>query len=55
MDSDDICVPYRFEKQIDCFIADEELSVLGGYISEFEGEINNIIGNNRHFMFVRNY
>lgn len=44
MDSDDICVSDRFEKQINIFKEDTGLSVLGGYIWEFEGEVNNIIG-----------
>ncbi len=44
MDSDDICVPHRFEKQLRCFKEDKDLSVVGGYIWEFEDEINNIIG-----------
>lgn len=44
MDSDDISVPDRFEKQLACFAADDELSVLGGQICEFEGSMENIIG-----------
>ena len=31
MDSDDICMPDRFEKQMRCFEEDPELSIVGGY------------------------
>jgi glycosyltransferase involved in cell wall biosynthesis len=44
MDSDDICVPNRFEKELQCFENDKDLSVVGGYIGEFEGDVKNIIG-----------
>jgi glycosyltransferase involved in cell wall biosynthesis len=44
MDSDDIAVPDRFEKQLLHFQADEELSVLGGQISEFINTVDNIVG-----------
>ena len=44
MDSDDICVRDRFEKQLQCFENDKDLSVVGGYVWEFEGDVNNIIG-----------
>lgn len=44
MDSDDICVRDRFEKELQCFENDKDLSVVGGYIREFEGDVNNIIG-----------
>ena len=37
MDSDDICLPDRFEKQMCCFEEDPELSVVGGMITEFDG------------------
>lgn len=36
MDSDDICVPERFQKQIPLFFDDEELVLLGSNIDEFE-------------------
>ena len=42
MDSDDICLPDRFEKQMRCFEEDPELSIVGGMITEFEGEPGNI-------------
>lgn len=42
MDSDDICMPDRFEKQMHCFEEDPELSIVGGMITEFEGEPENV-------------
>lgn len=44
MDSDDISKFDRFEKQIECFNKDTNLSVLGGQISEFIDNEENIIG-----------
>ncbi|MGN1058435.1 MAG: glycosyltransferase [Candidatus Avelusimicrobium sp.] len=38
MDSDDISLPDRFEKQIQAFEADKDLSVLGGAIREVDSE-----------------
>lgn len=43
MDSDDICLPDRFEKQMKCFEEDPELSLVGGMITEFDGDPENII------------
>ncbi len=43
MDADDICLPNRFEKQMKCFEEDLNLSVVGGMITEFDGEPDNII------------
>lgn len=43
MDSDDICLPDRFEKQMKCFEENPELSLVGGMITEFDGEPDNII------------
>lgn len=43
MDSDDICLPDRFEKQMKCFEEDPDLSLVGGMITEFDGEPDNII------------
>ena len=43
MDSDDICLPDRFEKQMRCFEEDPNLSIVGGMITEFEGNPENII------------
>lgn len=35
MDADDVCRPYRFEKQIDFIKKNPSLDILGGWISEF--------------------
>lgn len=43
MDSDDISLPYRFEQQIKMFIDNPNLDVLGGNISEFFDNKNNIV------------
>lgn len=47
MDSDDISIPYRFERQIKEFEIDSLLDVLGGQIIEFIGDINNTVGERR--------
>ena len=44
MDADDICLPNRFEKQMNCFEKDANLSVVGGQIAEFNGDVKNITG-----------
>lgn len=44
MDADDICLPYRLEKQMRCFDEDANLSIVGGQISEFDGDIHHITG-----------
>ena len=44
MDSDDISVPERFEKELRCFQDDEDLTIVGSYIQEFEGDKDNVIG-----------
>ena len=43
MDADDICVPGRFEKQLAVFESDETLDILGGNISEFIDEPQNVV------------
>jgi glycosyltransferase involved in cell wall biosynthesis len=40
MDSDDICVPDRFEKQIKCFEQNTNIVLLSGFISEFRNKPN---------------
>ena len=35
MDSDDISYQDRFEKQLDCFVADSDIDIVGGEITEF--------------------
>ena len=44
MDSDDISVPDRFEKQISFLAEHPECDIVGGQISEFIGSEDNIIG-----------
>ena len=44
MDSDDISMPERFEKQLACFEQDPQLSIVGGTISEFIDCPDNIVG-----------
>lgn len=44
MDADDISVPDRFEKQLDAFSKKPEISIVGGNITEFIGNPQNIIG-----------
>lgn len=44
MDSDDIAVSNRFEKQLRCFVERPELDVLGGQIIEFIDSIEKIAG-----------
>ncbi len=43
MDTDDICLPYRFEKQIEFLTKHPEIDLVGSYIFEFEQNIDNII------------
>ena len=43
MDTDDICVSDRFEKQIKFFEEDDELSVVGSNIAEFVGSTDNVV------------
>ena len=44
MDSDDVSIPNRFEKQIHYLNEHKDCSLLGGQISEFIGTENNIVG-----------
>ncbi|MBQ2924256.1 MAG: glycosyltransferase, partial [Anaerotignum sp.] len=41
MDSDDISYPDRCEKQLEAFQKDAKLDMIGGYVSEFETDIQN--------------
>ncbi len=43
MDTDDICVLDRCEKQLACFDADPDLSIVGADIAEFDAQIENIV------------
>lgn len=47
MDTDDISVPDRFEKQLAAFESDPQLDICGGQILEFEGEQENIVAERR--------
>lgn len=44
MDSDDICLPDRFEKQLAYLEAHPECDIVGGQMTEFIGEPVNIVG-----------
>lgn len=44
MDSDDIARLTRCEKQLACFEKNPSLSIVGGQIQEFQGNVENIIG-----------
>ncbi len=44
MDSDDISMPDRCEKQLDMFRADPELDIVGCPVKEFTYDVSNIIG-----------
>ena len=43
MDADDICIPERFEKQLEIFANDPTVDIVGGNISEFIGNPENIV------------
>ena len=43
MDTDDICVPDRFERQLNAFSENPKLDIIGGYISEFSDDTHNIL------------
>lgn len=44
MDTDDICLPFRFETQLKKFHDDPELSVLGSDVDEFDGDMCVFLG-----------
>lgn len=44
MDSDDISVPERFEKQLKAFEDHPDVTVVGGIINEFIGATDNVVG-----------
>lgn len=44
MDSDDVSMPNRFEQQLRFFEEHPEIDIVGGDITEFIGEENNIVG-----------
>lgn len=43
MDTDDICLPERFEKQVKFMEENPSVSLLGGQIAEFVGEEENVV------------
>lgn len=44
MDSDDICLPHRFELQIKYLEAHPTIDIVGGQMTEFIGDPSNVIG-----------
>lgn len=42
MDSDDISIPTRCEKQLNCILKND-VDIVGSIVNEFQGDINNII------------
>lgn len=44
MDSDDISLPDRFEQQLACFLKLPQTDIVGGDISEFVGNEDNVVG-----------
>lgn len=44
MDADDISINNRFEKQIDAFLNNPEIAIVGGQINEFIDSTDNIVG-----------
>jgi len=44
MDSDDICLPNRFEKQLEALSQNIDVSIVGGQIEEFDDDIGEVIG-----------
>ncbi|WIM83256.1 glycosyltransferase [Gallibacterium anatis] len=60
MDADDYSMPQRCEKQLDAFMRNQRLDIVGCSVSEFIDDINNIIGkrsvpltNNEIYQFAR--
>lgn len=47
MDSDDICQNDRFEKQIKYLLNNKNTDIIGSYIREFEGNVENIISSRK--------
>lgn len=43
MDTDDICIPTRFEIQLQEFLKDPNLDICGSHIKEFENDTNHIL------------
>lgn len=43
MDADDICHPCRFERQVKYLQDHPDIDVVGSWIAEFEGEVDNVV------------
>lgn len=43
MDTDDICVKDRFERQLEEFLKNPNLDICGSHIKEFDSNVNNIL------------
>lgn len=43
MDTDDICKPHRFERQLQLFKEHPEVDVCSSWIDEFVDETNNVV------------
>ncbi len=43
VDADDINTPDRFEKEIECFMKDASLAIVGSGVKHFIGDINNVV------------
>lgn len=58
MDADDISVSDRFEKQLKAFEEHPDVSVVGGLINEFMGNLKNVVGTRtvpEHDVDIKNY
>lgn len=44
MDSDDVSLPLRFERQLELFTQNPDVDIVGGQITEFVGQESNIVG-----------
>ncbi len=47
MDSDDICKPYRFEKEITFMHEHKDIDICSSWIDEFENDKNNVVSQRR--------
>lgn len=58
MDADDISISDRFEKQLKAFEEHPDVSVVGGLINEFMGNLKNVVGTRtvpEHDVDIKNY
>lgn len=47
MDSDDICKPMRFEKQVQYLMQHPQIAIVGSWIDEFYGTTDNVVAQRR--------